>query len=66
MEAQDGRYVGGQTLVGHCGSMHCTYRNINKILEKVGSEGKEKNLVVSLRFNITKCARGSYNQGIMG
>jgi hypothetical protein len=50
----------------HCGSKYCTYKNVNTRLGKVGSEGKENNLVVSLIFSITKCVRGSYNQGIMG
>jgi hypothetical protein len=66
MEAQDGRYVGGQRSMDHCGSRYYTYRNVSIRLEKVGSKGKEHNLVVSLRFNITECVKGSYNQGIMG
>jgi hypothetical protein len=45
----------------HCGSRHYTYGNVNKRLEKVGLEGKEHNLVVSLKFSITECVRGSYN-----
>jgi hypothetical protein len=39
--------------------------NINIILGKIGSEGEEHNLVVSLRFNIIECVRGSYGQGFM-
>jgi hypothetical protein len=39
--------------------------NVNIRLEKNGSEDKEHNLVVSLRFGITECVRGSYNQGII-
>jgi hypothetical protein len=46
--------------------MYFTDRNFNKLLEKVGSEGEEHNLIVSLRFSITECVRGSYNQGFMG
>jgi hypothetical protein len=45
---------------------YCTYIDVNKILGKVGSEGEEKNSVVSLRFIIIECFKGSYNQGIMG
>jgi hypothetical protein len=66
LEAQDGRYIGGQRLVDHCGSRYCTYKNVNKRLGKDGPKGEEKNSVVSLRFNITKCVKVSYNQGIMG
>jgi hypothetical protein len=66
LEAQYGRFVGGQRLVDRCGSRYYTYRNVNKILEKFRSEGEEHNPVVSLRLNITECVRGSYNQGIMG
>jgi hypothetical protein len=65
MEAQDGRYFGIQISTGHCKSKYYTYENVNKRLDKVGLEGKEHNLIVSLRFSITKCVRGSYNQGIM-
>jgi hypothetical protein len=59
-------HVGGQRSVNCCGSMNYTYKNVSRILEKVGSEGEEHNLVVSLRFSITQCVKGSYNQGIMG
>jgi hypothetical protein len=52
--------------MNHGGSRYCTYRNVSRRLEKVGSEGEEHNLVVSLKFNIIECVRGSYNQGIMG
>jgi hypothetical protein len=38
----------------------------SRLLEKVGSEGEEKNPIVSLRFSITECVRGSYNQGFIG
>jgi hypothetical protein len=34
--------------------------------KKTGSEGKEHNSTVSLRFSITKCVRGSYIQRFMG
>jgi hypothetical protein len=51
--------------MGHCGSKYHTYRNANRRLDRVGSEGKEHNPIVSLRFNITESVRGSYNQGIM-
>jgi hypothetical protein len=34
--------------------------------KKLDRKDEEKNLIVSLRFNITKCIRGSYNQGIVG
>jgi hypothetical protein len=61
VEAQDGIFVGGQRSVDHCGSRYCTYRNVNIRLGKVGLKGKEHNPVVSLKFNITKCVRGSYN-----
>jgi hypothetical protein len=40
--------------------------NVKKRLEKIGSEGEEKKLVVSLRFNIIGCVMGSYIQGTMG
>jgi predicted NAD/FAD-binding protein len=51
--------------VDHGGSMYCTYKNFNKLLEKIGSEGEEQNLTVSFRFNITECVRERYNQGFM-
>jgi hypothetical protein len=66
VEAQDGRSIGGQRSVDLYGSRYCTYRNVNIRLGKVGSEGEEQNLVVSLRFSIIECVRGSYNQCIMG
>jgi predicted NAD/FAD-binding protein len=66
VEAQDGRFVGRQRSVDNGVSRHYTYRNISGILKKVGSEPKEHNLVVSLRFSITKCVREDYNQRIMG
>jgi hypothetical protein len=65
MEAKDGMYVGGQRLVDRCGFRYCTYMNVSRRLEKFGSKGEEHNLIVSLRFDITKCVKGSYNQGIM-
>jgi hypothetical protein len=34
--------------------------------KKLDRKVKEHNPTVSLRFNITKCVRGSYNQGFMG
>jgi hypothetical protein len=49
-----------------CKSSYCKCRNVNKIIGKVGSEGLEKNLIVSLRFNIIKCTRGRYNKGFIG
>jgi hypothetical protein len=64
-KAQDGRFVSGKKSMDHCGSRYCTYRTVS-IIENVGSEGKEHNLVVSLRFNVTECVRGSYSQRIMG
>jgi hypothetical protein len=51
--------------MNRCGCRYCTYKNINKRLGKVGLEGEEQNLVVSLRFNIIECVGGSYNQGFM-
>jgi hypothetical protein len=48
-----------------CGFRYCTYGNVNRRLDKVGLEGKEDNLVVSLKFNIIECVRGSYGQGFM-
>jgi hypothetical protein len=66
MEAQDEIFFGGQRSMDPCGSRYCKCRNVTKIIGKVGSEGLEKNLVVSLRFNIIKCPRGRYNKGIMG
>jgi hypothetical protein len=65
VEAQDGRSVGGQRSVDCCGSRYFTYRNVGRRLGKVGLEGEEHNPVVSLRFNIIKCIRRSYNQGFM-
>ena len=32
-------------------------------MEEVGSEGKEHNMIVCLRFNIVECIRGSYGEG---
>jgi hypothetical protein len=66
MEAQDGIYVVGKILVDRCGSRYCTYKNFNRRLGKVGSEGEEHNPVMYLIFNIIGCVRGSYSQGIMG
>jgi hypothetical protein len=66
MEAQYGIFVGGQRSVDHCGSRYYNYKNVNKRLGKVESKGEDHNPVVFLRFNITKCVRGSYNQSIMG
>jgi hypothetical protein len=66
MEAQYGRYIGRQISMVHDGSRYCTYRNVNKRMEKVGSKGEEHNPVMSLRLNITECVMGSYNQRIMG
>jgi hypothetical protein len=65
MEAQYGRSVGGKILVDRCGSRSCTYMNVSRRLVKVGSEGEEHNMVVSLKFSIIECVRGSYNQGFM-
>jgi hypothetical protein len=66
VEDQDGRSISGKISVDPYGSRYYTYMNVNKRLEKVGSEGEEHNLVVSLRLNIIECVRGSFNQGIMG
>jgi hypothetical protein len=65
VEAQDGIFVGIKISVDRGGSRYCTYRNVNKRLKKFGSKGEEHNIVVFLRFSITECVRGSYNQGIM-
>jgi len=35
-------------------------------MEEVGSEDKEHNMIVCLRFNIAECIRGSYNKGFVG
>jgi len=35
-------------------------------MEKVGSEGKEYNTIVCLRFNIAKYIQGSYDEGFVG
>jgi hypothetical protein len=66
VEAQDGIFIGRKRSMDHNGSRYYTYMNIDKRVEKVGLEGKEHNLVVSLIFSITKFLRGSYSQGIMG
>jgi hypothetical protein len=66
VEAQDGRSVGRKRLVDRGRSRYCTYMNFNRRLKKFGSEGKEHNPTVSLRFSITECVRVSYNQGFMG
>jgi hypothetical protein len=52
--------------VDHGGSRYYTYMNLSRRLEKVGSKGEEHNPTMSLRFNITECVRGSYNQIFMG
>jgi hypothetical protein len=66
MEAQYGRSIGhGKISVDRCRSRYCTYMNLNKRLGKVGWEGEDHNLIVSLRFSITKYAKGSYDQGFM-
>jgi hypothetical protein len=43
--------------VDHCGSRYYTYKNVNRRLGKVGLEGEEHNMVVSLIFIITECVR---------
>ena len=35
-------------------------------MEEVGSEGKEHNIVVYLRFGIVECIRGSYGEDFVG
>lgn len=35
-------------------------------MEEVGSEGKEHNMIVCLRFSIAECIRGSYGEGFVG
>jgi hypothetical protein len=44
-----GRSISIQISVDHGGSRNCTYRNVNIRLEKVGSKGEEKNMIVSLQ-----------------
>jgi hypothetical protein len=66
MEYQDGRFVGGKRSVDQCGSRYFTYKNFSKRLEKVGFEGEEYNLVLSLIFSIIECVRGHYDQQILG
>jgi hypothetical protein len=66
MEDQYERYVCGKISMDLSGSGYCTYMNTSTRLEKVGSEGKEQNLDVSLKFSIIECVRGRYIQGIMG
>jgi hypothetical protein len=43
VEAQYGRSVGGKRSMDHCGSRYCTYRNVNKRLEKL--DQKEKSTI---------------------
>lgn len=50
----------------HYVSKYETNRNVSNILDKVRSEGKENNMIVSLRFNIVECMRGSYKKGFVG
>jgi hypothetical protein len=52
--------------VDHGRSRYCTYMKLNRRLENVGLEGEDHNSSVSLRFNITECVGGSYNQVFMG
>jgi hypothetical protein len=66
MEVQYGRFVGRQRSVDHGQSRYYTYKNVNRRLEKFGSKGEENYLIMSLRFSITECVRGIYNQGIIG
>jgi len=35
-------------------------------MEEVGSEGREHNTIVCLRFSIAECIRGSYGKGFVG
>ena len=35
-------------------------------MEEVGSEGKEHNMIVCLRFSIVECVKGSYGEGFVG
>lgn len=62
MEAQNGRLVGGQKLVDYCGSRFY----VNRGLYEVELEGKEHNMIVSLKFSIIKCVKGRTNKGFMG
>lgn len=39
--------------------------DVDKRLDQVGLKGKENNMIVSLRFNITEYYRRSYIIGIM-
>ena len=41
-------------------------QELQQMIGKVGSEGKEHNPTVSLRFSMTECVRGSHDQGFMG
>jgi hypothetical protein len=41
-------------------------QELQQMTGKSWIEGEEHNLTVSLRFSITECVRGSYNQGFMG
>jgi len=35
-------------------------------MEEVGSDVKEHNMIVYLRFSIVECIRGSYDEGFVG
>ena len=35
-------------------------------MEEVGSEDKERNMIVCLKFIIAECIKGSYDEGFVG
>jgi hypothetical protein len=49
----------------HCGSRYYTYNNVNKRKGKLGSEGEDHNSIVSLKFSIVECVKGSYKKGFV-
>ncbi len=51
----NGRFVGGYRSMVRCGYGFYTDEDVNKILDQVGSTGKDHNMIMSLRFIIIEC-----------
>ena len=65
MATQSGRHFHGKILVDSCGSQYYNNGDVNRKLNQVGLEGKEHNMIVSLRFRIIEYFRKFSNEGIM-
>ena len=61
MEAQNGIYFGVQISTDHYGSMYHINNDVDRILDQVGSKGREHNTIMSLKFGIVISFKRSYN-----